>query len=162
MYCQTSILGSLDCGDYSYEYNLGYFAEYGHCEAHGDFARTYTPEKLERLISWCQTAELINWVKATDIAYGNAGDNYETYERHSGDVIIYNPEHLPLSDILVSDRKIIVEGEEMLTKALAYDAIKCGGMNILIPYYYQITEDLVQSCPKCKKNALNKNSTDKN
>lgn len=50
----------------------------------------------------------------------------------------------------------------MLTKALAYDAIKCGGMNILIPYYYQITEDLVQSCPKCKKNALNKNSTDKN
>ncbi|HHU8169208.1 DUF6602 domain-containing protein [Escherichia coli] len=152
----------LTAGDYSYEYNLGYFAEYGHCEAHGDFARTYTPEKLERLISWCQTAELINWVKATDIAYGNAGDNYEAYERHSGDVIIYNPEHLPLGDILVSDRKIIVEGKEMLTKALAYDAIKCGGMNILIPYYYQITEDLVQSCPKCKKNALNKNSTDKN
>jgi len=152
----------LTAGDHSYEYILGQFAEYGQCEIHGDYTRTYTPEKLDLLISWCQTAEPINWVKATDLAYGYAGDNYEKYDRQPSNVIIYNPECLPLSDILVTNRKVIFEGKEMLTTVLAYDAIKSGGMNIFIPYYYQIKEDLVQGCPKCKKNALNKNSTDKN
>ncbi|MEW5289832.1 DUF6602 domain-containing protein [Erwinia papayae] len=141
----------LTAGDYSYEYSFGHFVEFGHCEAHGDYARTFTPEKLEKLISWCEKAEPINWVKATDIAYGNAGDNDETYKRQPGSVIIYNPEDLPLSDILVADKKMIVDGNEILTKVLAYDSIKSSGMNILIPYYYQFTEMLIQHCPKCKK-----------
>lgn len=46
---------------------------------------------------------------------------------------------------------MIVDGNEALIKVLAYDAIKSSGMNILIPYYYQFTERLIQYCPKCKK-----------
>ena len=141
----------LTAGDYSYEYNFGNFAELGQCEEHGDYARIYTPEKLERLITWCQTAEPINWIKATDLAYGKPGDNNEAYERQPGDVRIYNPEGLPLSDILVADKELTFEGKEIVTKVLSFDAITSCGLNIFIPYYYQITEDLVQGCSKCRK-----------
>lgn len=141
----------LTAGDYSYEYNLGYFAEVGHCEAHGDYTRAYTPEKLEQLITWCQTAMPINWVKATELAYGEPGDNNEAYERQPGDVRIYNPENLPLSEILVAYKTIMYEGNEVVTKVLSFDSIKSSGLNIFIPYYYQIKEELVQGCLKCKK-----------
>lgn len=141
----------LTAGDYSYSYSMGNFAEVGHCDEHGDYARVYTPEKIARLINWCQTAEPINWVKATDLAYGKAGDNIQAYERQPGDVRIYNPKDLPLSEILVVDRKFMREGKEIAAKALAFDCITSSGMNIYIPYYYQITEDLVQGCDKCQK-----------
>lgn len=143
----------LTAGDYSYQYNLGNFAEFGQCEKHGDYARIYTPEKLEKLITWCQTAEPINWIKATDLAYGKPGDNNEAYERQPGDVRIYNPEGLPLSDILVADKVFTLEDKEFFTKVLSFDAITSCGLNIFIPYYYQVTEDLVQGCSKCKKGA---------
>jgi hypothetical protein len=137
-------------GDYSYSYNMGNFAEFGHCDEHGDYARIYTSEKLARLIDWCEAAEPINWIKATDLAYGKAGDNIQAYERQPGDVRIYNPNDLPLSEILVADKKMMHNGNEISTKVLSFDAITSGGMNIYIPYYYQVAEDLVQGCSRCK------------
>lgn len=141
----------LTAGDYSYSYSLGHFAEFGHCDEHGDYARVFTPEKLACLIDWCQTAEPINWIKATDLAYGKAGDNVQAYERQPGDVRIYNPNNLPLSEILVADKKVIHEGKEAFIKVLAFDCITSSGMNIFIPYYYQIKEHLVEGCAKCNK-----------
>jgi hypothetical protein len=142
----------LTAGEYSYEYNLGLFAEFGTCVEHGDFSRSYTPEKLEKVISWCKTAEPINWIKATDIAAGLPGDRVAAYERQPGDVKIYNPNNLPLDQILMVDQKFVSEGKEVITKVVAFDSIKSSGMNIFIPYYYQVIEDLVQGCSKCKKN----------
>ncbi|PYD32847.1 hypothetical protein DND58_05575 [Pseudomonas syringae pv. pisi] len=141
----------LTAGDYSYEYSFGSFAEFGHCDEHGDYPRTFASVKLGGLISWCQTAEPINWIKATDLAYGRPGDNIEAYQKQPGDVRIYNPEGLLLSDILVVDKKVILDGKEAITKVLAFDSIKSCGLNIYIPCYYQIKEDLVQGCSKCKK-----------
>ncbi|MCP9338168.1 hypothetical protein [Stutzerimonas xanthomarina] len=141
----------LTAGDYSYEYSFGNFAEFGHCEEHGDYPRIFSPEKLGELITWCQTAEPINWIKATDLAYSKPGDNFEAYERQPGDVRIYNPEGLPLSDILVADKEVMLDGKEIITKVLSFDSIRSCGLEIYIPYYYQITEDLVQGCSKCKK-----------
>ena len=43
------------------------------------------------------------------------------------------------------------DGKEVTAKALSYDVISSEGLSIFIPYYYQITEDLVQSCPQCQK-----------
>ena len=143
----------LTAGDYSYEYSFGNFAEFGHCEEHGDYPRTFTPEKLGKLIAWCQTAEPINWVKATDLAYGKPGDNLEAYDRQPGDVRIYNPEGLPLSDILVADKTVVLAGDEVVAKAISFDSINTCGLTIYIPYYYQITENLIQGCSKCKNSA---------
>lgn len=141
----------LTAGDYSYEYSLGHFAEFWRCEKHGDYVKAYTPEKLEKIISWCQSAEPINWIKATDLAYGHPGDNNEAYERQPGDVRIYNPDGLPLSDILLMDRPMKINGEESVMKVLAFDSIKTCGLTIYIPYHYIITENLVQGCKQCSK-----------
>lgn len=141
----------LTAGDYSYSYILGNFAEFANCSEHGDYARTFTSEKLARLIDWCRGAEPINWIKALDLAHGRIGDNTEAYERQPGDVRIYNPKNLPLSEILIADQKLTYEGEEVSAKVLAFDGIASGGMNIYIPYYYQIAEHLIEGCTKCNK-----------
>lgn len=146
----------LTAGDYSYEYSLGHFAELGHCEKHGEYIKAYTPEKLEAIISWCQNAEPINWIKATQIAYGLPGDDIEAYERQPGDVRIYNPEGLPLSDILLMDKTIEVDGTEIGEKVLAFDSIKSCGLNIYIPYLYLIKEELIQGCKECSKKTAKK------
>lgn len=146
----------LTAGDYSYEYSLGCFAELGHCEKHGDYVKAYTPEKLEKIISWCQDAEPINWIKATHLAYGQPGDDIEAYERQPGDVRIYNPEKLPLSDILLMDRTMESDGTETCVKALAFDSIKSCGLNIYIPYYYLVKEELIQGCKECSTKTAKK------
>jgi len=141
----------LTAGNYSYSYSMGNFAEFGHCGEHGDYARVFTPEKLAHIIDWCQTAEPINWIKATDLAYGKTGDNTRAYERQPGDVRIYNPKNLPLSEILIADRQFTRDGKEVTVKALAFDCITSNGINIYIPYYYQIAENLIEGCAKCNK-----------
>jgi hypothetical protein len=82
---------------------------------------------------------------AIDIAYGRPADNLEAYARQSGDVRIYNPQNLPLTDILVMDRDY--EGRKI--KVLAYDQIQTEGMLIYIPYHYSMTEGIISGCPKC-------------
>ena len=134
----------------SYEFSLGAFAELGDCEQHGDYQRKIAPEKLQKLIDWCKTAEPINWIRATDIAYGKPGDDAEAYARQPGDVRIYNPENLPLPDILVMDRQY---GDKTI-KVLAFDQIQSAGLVIYIPYYYSVTEGIVSGCPKCPPSLL--------
>lgn len=131
---------------YSYEFCLGAFAEFATCEKHGDYQRKIAPDQLAKVIDWCSKATPINWIQAMDIAYGKPGANSEAYARQPGDVRIYNPEKLPLSDILVRD---VAMGENTVLSALAFDSIKCAGMTIYIPYYYSAKELIVTICPKC-------------
>lgn len=140
----------LTAGKYSYQYSWSIFMEMGTCEKHGDFTRSYSPDKLEKVISWCQNANSINWIKAMDIARGEEGNNLESYVRQPAEVRIYNPENLEFSDILLMDSEIKIKDEFYKTRANAYDSIECNGWTIWIPYYYQIKEELVQGCPKCK------------
>lgn len=136
-------------GEYSYQYSFGQFVEYGTCDRHGDFARRLTEEKLVQVIDWCKSAEPINWIRATDIAYGKPGDDIESYKRQPGDVRIYNPDALPLAEILVGDREINYEGKATNCKFLAFDSIVSDGMQIWIPYHYELKEALISLCPKC-------------
>lgn len=132
---------------HSYAFCLGDFFEFATCEKHGDYQRKIAPDQLTKLISWCSKAEPINWIRATDIAYGKPGDDTEAYARQPGDVRIYNPENLPLSEILVRDPML----GGMPGKALAFDTIQCTDMVIYIPYYYSAKEHIIGSCPKCEK-----------
>lgn len=143
----------LTAGEYSYRYSIGGFAEIGVCAEHGDYARSYTPEKLETVISWCQAAEPINWIKATDLAYGKPADNFEAYERQPGDVRVYNPDNRPLTEILVQDAEVTHEGKLINAKSFAFDMIESGDLRMYIPYYYQAKEGLVQSCSQCARKA---------
>jgi hypothetical protein len=128
----------------SYIFVKGQFAEFGTCEKHGDFARKITAENLEKIVGWCQSAEPINWIRAIDIAYGQAEDE-DAYRRQPGDVRIYNPDNLHLSNIILMDSNI---GENKI-KSLSFDDIQTSGMQIWIPYFYTAKLNLISGCPKC-------------
>ena len=40
------------------------------------------------------------------------------------------------------------EGEQVIAKSLAFDSIETAGMTIWIPYYYEIKNGIINSCPK--------------
>ena len=133
--------------EHSYDFYLGSLAEVGTCKKHGDYQRKIDPDQLTKLVDWCRKAEPINWIKATDIAYGKPGDRTEAYNRQPGDVRVYNPENLPLSDILIEESMLggkIVQG-------LAFDIIRSAGMIMYVPYYYSGKGMIISGCPKCNK-----------
>ena len=144
----------LVAGTRSYVFTWGSLAEIGHCEEHGDFQRKISEENLAKVVEWCRKTQPMNWIQATDIAYGKPSDNYEAYARQPGDVFIYNPENLPFSHILVMDS----DWKEGKVKALAFDTIDTDGMIIYVPYYYTVTEGIISHCPQCEKRALKRGS----
>jgi hypothetical protein len=135
--------------EHSYRFSWGNFREFGVCPQHGDFARKIAPDKLKQVIDWCRTSQPINWVKAHHIAYGQPEDE-AAYIRQPGEVYIYNPQRLPLRDILTAATPF----GGGTVQSLAYDAIETQGMNILIPFLYTVTEGIISDCPKCGKEAL--------
>lgn len=143
----------LVANDYSYRFQWGAMAEMGVCDKHGDYARKISPEALEKIVRVCSRSTPINWVRATHIAYGLPEDE-EAYRRQPGDVRIYNPENLLLSEILVQDVGDSLWGRP--DRSLTFDALEAGGMNIFLPYYYAKKEGLISSCPECRKNELSR------
>ena len=94
----------------------------------------------------CKEVESINWIKAIDIAYGNELDE-ERYKKQPHEVKIYNPGNYAFKDILLMDSTFM--GKK--TKSLAYEEILVNNMFIWLPYYYEITENIVIDCPKCSQ-----------
>lgn len=141
----------LTVGDYSYKYINNLCAEFGSCTKHGDFLRSYSSEKLEKVINWCKNANSINQLQALDIARGASGDDTESYKRQPDGVKIYNPDNLELKDILTIGADMKVGGHVKKIAHPIYDEIECDSELIWIPYYYQKKENLVRVCPKCNK-----------
>ena len=141
----------LVAGKYSYRYHMEHFAETAHCEKHGDYARKIESKKLEKVIDWCRTATPINWIRAHNIAYGRPEDE-AAYVRQPFDVRIYNPDDLPLPEILTRDDTL----HGLKIRSLAYDWIISEEMNIWIPYHYTISELIVSICPRCLSEIIKK------
>ncbi|MGM4982566.1 DUF6602 domain-containing protein [Rhizobium sp. 11_C7_N12_5] len=141
----------LVAGKYSYRYHLEQFVETAQCEKHGDYARKIEPEKLEKVINWCHSATPINWIRAYNIAYGQPEDE-AAYARQPGDVRIYNPDDLPLPEILT--REDTLNGQEI--RSLSYEWIISEGMNIWIPHHYIVSELIVSICPRCLSDIMKK------
>lgn len=139
-------------GKYSYEFSFGHVSEKDKCERHGVFHKKILDVSLEKIMSFVESETPINWVRATDLAYGRMGDNYEQYEQQPGNIRVYNPEKLPLAEILTTDS--LLNGASI--KALAFDSITCEGINIWIPYYYSYKENIIEGCPKCKAEVARK------
>lgn len=133
--------------DQSYRFTLGQFAEVGSCETHGDFARKIPHDSLKALIAWCSTTPSINWIRANDLGMGKPGDNEAAYARQPGDIRIYNPDGLALTDILF--RASWINGREV--PSLDYDMIEAGGMSIWLPAHYAEARSMITGCPTCAK-----------
>lgn len=141
----------LTAGDYSYEFNLGMFNELINGETHGPYHRLFKEKALNTLVNYCVNNENINMVKLIDLAMGKAPDNEEAYQRQPLMVTLYNPEGLPIPELMFRAVSMESNGKEYMTSTITYEHITCQGYNILIPYYYLVKEDMLVACPKCKK-----------
>jgi hypothetical protein len=126
--------------DKKYRFTYGAVGELGKCKKHGDYLKKITDKNIEKILTACNDADPINWVKALDIAYGRELDE-ERYKRQPHEVKIYNPGQLPLSDILLDVNKI----------GLWYEDIIINDYNYWIPRYYIQEEGLIEYCPECIK-----------
>lgn len=137
----------LTAGQYSYTFQSGMFAEIAVCNkrGHGDYQREFAPDQLKKVIEWCQTTVPINWIKAIDIAYGKP-ENPDAYARQPRDIRIYNPEGRPLNEILLAPP---TQFDSYTAQPLGFDIIECSGLNLAIPFYYEVKEGLLNDCPKC-------------
>jgi hypothetical protein len=137
----------LVAGDYSYRFAFGASSEIANCEKHGAVQKKFSEQNMSKIMSFAEMAEPINWIKATDIAYGRENENEEQYARQPTNVRIYNPENLALSAILLAETQIA----EQIVFMLAYDDIDCEGMRVWIPHYYVYKENLYEPCKQCSK-----------
>lgn len=140
----------LTAGRYSYYHAHGAVSELGKCSQHGSYLRTLPVEAIERILAAVKDQKPINWIKATDLAFGEAGDNEEAYRRQPATVRIYNPDQLPLSDILARS-----------DKSLTFDTVVIEGETIYLPWGYVDRDHLINTCPKCSgaKTKRSKKST---
>ena len=132
---------------YSYSFSYGAFTEIGKCAKHGNYLRRISDTNIEKIIKYCSQIEFVNMLEVIDEAYQNGGTSKANYERQKRLVKIYNPEKLPLKDILVNPDN----------KSLAFDDITIENSYYLIPYYYSTKEGLIDDCPECTKKK-NKNA----
>lgn len=94
---------------------------------------------------FCLNVKAMNWIRIWDFAYGRDGKNEEAYKQQPGDVKVYNPESLPLKDILTIEQ--VFDGRKI--EGLAYIDITINGSWIWIPYYYVAIENMFELCPGC-------------
>jgi hypothetical protein len=128
---------------YSYNFSYGQITEVGQCDKHGKFLRRITDENIEKILKYCSAIAYSNLLEAIDEAMQNGGLAKDNYERQKRLVKIYNPENIPLSDILVFQNG-----------GLAFDDITIEDEYYLIPYYYSHKEKLITECPECSKNTV--------
>jgi Domain of unknown function (DUF6602) len=133
-------------GEHSYDF-MSVFQQTGRCNKHGDYHRSISNDNIDKIIKACKGTKPINWIQATDIAYGEKGDNFEAYEKQPGNVLIYNPENIPLPDVLLIEQEF--QGKK--TKALGFENLRIDGKAYFVPYYYLEKEALVEKCPQCPK-----------
>jgi len=133
--------------DESYRFMLGQFAEVGSCGQHGDFARKIPHDRLKVLIDWCSVVPAMNRIRANDLGMGRPGNDEPAYARQPSEVRIYNPDALPLTQILF--RTVHHNGRDVAS--IDYDMIEAGGMTIWLPKHYAEAEGMITGCPICAK-----------
>jgi hypothetical protein len=109
----------------------------GRCPTHGRFLRKLSEEGLEKVLVYCRRTQPMAYGEALAEAYGPAwAGGADMWKRP---VWVYNPENLPLSEILAYGISI------------AFDEIIVEGASILIPYYYSVKEVIISSCGLCPR-----------
>jgi hypothetical protein len=137
--------------DKKYSFTYGAVGELGKCNKHGDYLKRISSENIEKILLKSQNSIPINWIKAIDIAYGRELDE-DRYKKQPHKVIIFNPDNLDLSDILINKNETM--------QGLQYEDIIINDKNYWIPYYYIIKDDLIEYCPVCRKEILEHSQED--
>jgi hypothetical protein len=63
--------------------------------------------------------------------------------------LLYNPEKLPLKDVVLVDSLLRFDGKWRATRSLGYLAVLVDGDMYWLPQYYMVKHRLIDRCPKC-------------
>lgn len=67
------------------------------------------------------------------------------------DVWVFNPEGLPLDQLLVGDRRYEVPGGEIATmRGPTIEELEIDGAEFWLPWFYVRKHGLIEACPKCR------------
>jgi hypothetical protein len=128
----------LTSGEYSYEFALGFVSELGTCRDHGDYLRKIGQHSLTKVLQFSQTMQPVPY---WETLWKASGQNHPvSASQQSLPVRIYNPDQVPLSDILFAPNG-----------SIAFDHIRSGDLDILIPFYYSERDGIVAGCQACAK-----------
>lgn len=134
----------LTSGSLSYEFLYSFLQDMGKCKTHGNYQRKISEEKLKKLLSYCQSTPPMKYAEFATYIWGNIENNKKLPEK---DIWIYNPEALPISEIIWYLREI--EGSTDKIRVLGIDEINCESKHVVIPAYYSVKENIINMCPKC-------------
>lgn len=141
----------LTVGSFSYQFNLGNFAELASCKFHGPIALRFSESSLKKIVDYCRNSPPTSFASAMAAAYPGNGAMTTGNQWRTTMVHIYNPNSLPYDQILAEDKPISVNGAKAISRALAFHMISCEGMEILIPFHYDKSEALFERCAECIK-----------
>jgi hypothetical protein len=137
----------LTAGNISYEFVHGFFAELGKCPKHGDYQRKISQESMEKVFAYCKTTRPQDIAQILNAAYGDQLTQEEQTWGQGSSVWVYNPENLPLPEIMIAQTPVPDRG----ITGLAFDQVRCRGIDfdILIPFCYSQKDGIVSGCPAC-------------
>ncbi|WP_445289067.1 DUF6602 domain-containing protein [Variovorax atrisoli] len=138
-------------GEFSYQFNLGNFGELANCKFHGPIALRFSEQSIRKIVEYCKTSQAVSFSSALAAAYKNSTLGNSNRNWGAQTVRIYNPDSLPLDQILVEQRVVQAEAGQLITLSLAFHMVSCEGMEILIPFCYDRSENLFEPCAECVK-----------
>lgn len=139
----------LVAGARSYQFRFDAHAEYNECPEHGDYQRALEEDALEKIVTWCRNAQAFDQRLSFELASGNEVDEKSMRVPQDLGVRIYNPDGLPLKDVVVQPRTV----NGMTFLSLAFDWLDVDGLSIWLPFVYSAKDRLIQRCPACAKQA---------
>lgn len=140
----------LTAGDYFYDFHMGIVNVLINCDSHGSYHRLFKESALSKVIDYCSNQTDVNIFRLLDLGQDKEEISEDIYDKNSLQVKFYNPENLPVKDMIYRQVPLEIDGVMHQTYAINYEQINSMGFNIIIPYYYLLKEDMFFPCPKCK------------
>ena len=125
-------------GEHSVKFALGAISEFWECAKHGRYLKKFTVEKIDQILDATHDSQVINCIKALDLAAGKPGTEIERYEKQPSDTLIYDPDGLGLENLLMSD-----QGN------LTFEHVFIDDRKYWLPWCYVNAHRLIEPCPKC-------------
>lgn len=123
----------------SYCFTYGEVEEIGNCPEHGSYSRKISHEAINTIIEVCFKSKPTDLSTIFKIAIGSDGTTSSEDVPQSNQVYVYNPEDIPLKDILLLPKSI----------GLQFYSLTIDGKQCIIPKYYSFRDKLIYECPKC-------------
>lgn len=125
-------------GEKAYRFTYGEIEEIGQCREHETYLRKISYETINKIIDVCFSSEPTDMLHLFEAVLGS--NNLSSLDGEQSErVYLYNPDKLPLVDILTLPN----------SSGLQCYSLTIDGKICIIPKYYSFRDKLISECPKC-------------